>query len=100
MALDGTYKVAVDIGKRHEEGEIDIATKGSGINLILRSSVIGTVKAAGEIGPDNSFTASGNVRVLFKRITYSITGRVRGSKLIAICETNLGTVDVTGSRIK
>ncbi len=98
MAIDGTYTISVDLGNRKETGTAVIASRGSRVRLTLKAPVIGTVKAEGTAGPNDTFEVSGKLRILLKRITYTVKGGVKGDELDAVCTTNIGTVNVKGKR--
>ena len=99
MSIDGTYAGTATLGTRTETGTVEIMSEESTVWLTLHAPVVGTVEATGNMTSEDSFTASGSIRVLLEKITYTITGRVKDDTLIAVCETNMGTAEVVGKRI-
>lgn len=98
MAIDGTYSITADVGGK-KTGMTEIVSDGETVWVKLDAPIIGTIEGVGSMVDEDTFSVSGQTRVLLKRIKYTITARVLGDDLIAVCETNMGTADVVGKRI-
>ena len=99
MGLDGTYRATVEVGGTPRTGTLQIASDDDTVWLTVDAPILGRVEAVGTVEADDSFAASGTVRVLLKRVSYELVGRVRGDTLLAVCETSMGTAEVVGTRI-
>ncbi|MBQ9021988.1 MAG: hypothetical protein IJ113_08285 [Eggerthellaceae bacterium] len=99
MAIDGTYAITATAGSKTKKGTAEISSYKDTVTVTLDAPVLGKVTASGVLKDDGSFVLSGATRVMLKRIKYTIAGRVKGDKLIAVCETNLGNAEVQGKRI-
>lgn len=100
MSIDGTYNVQVEVGGKLQSAVVAISTLDDMLFITATDvPVVGTIEANGTIYSDNTFSVSGKINVLFKRITYAIVGRVEGETLSATANTSLGTFNATGVRI-
>ncbi len=100
MGVDGTYALSAQAGGKTYKGTAHIASHANTVQLSLDAPILGAVKAQGTLGPNDTFSVSGKVRVLLKRITYTIEGQVEGDHLSATASTNMGTFRATGVRVE
>ena len=97
--MDGTYEITVKTGKGSKTGTVELVCAGEAVHAKLDAPILGKVEVDGTAGPDDTFVLNGTLRVLFKRVNYTVEGQVVGDTLNATVKTSEGSVSVSGSRI-
>ena len=96
--LDGVYDISADIPSGSKKGTATLTTHGDELLVEISVGLLGTLKGTGSV-KGNTFAVSGSHKVLLLGdITYKVEGIVEGNTLQALCDTNKGTIVVTGTR--
>ena len=99
MDISGTYDATATLGEKSHSSTVKLTQTGDELLVEFEAPVVGKVSARGTMTSSDSFSATGSIRVLVKKITYNLTGRVHNDTLIAVCETNMGTAEVLGTKV-
>lgn len=95
--MEGRYNIIIEAPRRREKGTVVFIVKGSTLSGTISAMGLTSKFYNGKVQGD-SFEFSGEIKFLFKRITYVVKGHISGNKIFAEAKSSFGNFKVSGEK--